>query len=113
VCISILVRFSVFIDGLMLTFANSMILERISGDMNMRQNDGRQYTLLQLSWVTIKSNTEIKIDSFQLMSVISLLSCDPPDCNSPANVDAAKDVRENIQGLCISNIALFHVENGL
>lgn len=27
---------------------NSMILERISGDMSMRQSDGRQYTLLQL-----------------------------------------------------------------
>ncbi|KAL9710544.1 Ubiquitin-conjugating enzyme E2 15 [Leucoagaricus gongylophorus] len=38
-----------------------------------------------------------------LMSVISLLSCDPPDCNSPANVDAAKDVRENIQGSCLSD----------
>ena len=48
----------------MLTFANSTILERISGDMNMRQSDGRQYTLLQLSWVTIKSNMEVKIDTF-------------------------------------------------
>ena len=45
----------------------------------------------------------MRIDAFQLMSVISLLSCDPPDCNSPANVDAAKDVRENIQGSCLSD----------
>ena len=31
----------------------------------------------------------------QLISVISLLSADVPDLNSPANVDAAKEVREN------------------
>jgi len=31
-----------------------------------------------------------------LISVISMLSSDPPDTNSPANVDAAKQVRENI-----------------
>lgn len=30
-----------------------------------------------------------------LISVISLLSADVPDLNSPANVDAAKEVREN------------------
>ncbi|POY72863.1 hypothetical protein BMF94_4118 [Rhodotorula taiwanensis] len=32
-----------------------------------------------------------------LISVISLLSQDTPDTNSPANVDAAKEVREDIQ----------------
>lgn len=31
----------------------------------------------------------------QLISVISLLSQDVPDLNSPANVDAAKEVRED------------------
>ena len=31
-------------------------------------------------------------------SVISLLSTDPPNTDSPANLDAAKEVRENIQG---------------
>ncbi|VDB86739.1 unnamed protein product [Peniophora sp. CBMAI 1063] len=31
-----------------------------------------------------------------LMSVISLLSSDKPNCDSPANVDAAKEVRENL-----------------
>ena len=31
----------------------------------------------------------------QLISVISLLSADHPDLNSPANVDAAKEVRED------------------
>lgn len=30
-----------------------------------------------------------------LISVISLLSADVPDLNSPANVDAAKEVRED------------------
>jgi len=33
-----------------------------------------------------------------LMSVISLLSTDPPNIDSPANLDAAKEVRENIAG---------------
>ena len=31
-----------------------------------------------------------------LMSVISLLSSDKPNTDSPANVDAAKEVRENL-----------------
>ena len=34
----------------------------------------------------------------QLVSVISLLSAYPPPIDSPANVDAAKEVRENITG---------------
>lgn len=34
----------------------------------------------------------------QLISVISLLSVDNPDLNSPANVDAAKQVREDYDG---------------
>ncbi|ORX36120.1 ubiquitin-conjugating enzyme/RWD-like protein [Kockovaella imperatae] len=33
-----------------------------------------------------------------LISVISLLSADVPDLNSPANVDAAKEVREDFPG---------------
>ncbi|GFZ48941.1 E2 ubiquitin-conjugating enzyme [Saitozyma sp. JCM 24511] len=33
-----------------------------------------------------------------LISVISLLSADVPDLNSPANVDAAKEVREDFAG---------------
>ena len=32
------------------------------------------------------------------MSVISLLSTDPPNIDSPANLDAAKEVRENLAG---------------
>jgi hypothetical protein len=36
--------------------------------------------------------------SYQLISVISLLSQDVPDLNSPANVDAAKQVREDFAG---------------
>lgn len=38
--------------------------------------------------------------SWQLISVISLLSADVPDLNSPANVDAAKEVREDYQSAC-------------
>lgn len=34
----------------------------------------------------------------QLVSVISLLSADTPNTESPANVDAAKEVREDIAG---------------
>ena len=34
----------------------------------------------------------------QLLSVISLLSSDKPNTDSPANVDAAKEVRENFAG---------------
>lgn len=34
----------------------------------------------------------------QLVSVISLLSSDTPNTDSPANVDAAKEVREDIAG---------------
>ena len=32
------------------------------------------------------------------MSVISLLSTDPPNTDSPANIDAAKQVREDLVG---------------
>jgi ubiquitin-protein ligase len=34
--------------------------------------------------------------STKLLSVISLLSADPPNLDSPANVDAAKQVREDL-----------------
>ena len=34
----------------------------------------------------------------QLLSVISLLSAERPNTDSPANVDAAKEVRENFDG---------------
>lgn len=33
----------------------------------------------------------------QLISVISLLSADTPNTDSPANIDAAKEVREDIK----------------
>lgn len=38
--------------------------------------------------------------SLQLVSVISLLSSDTPNLDSPANVDAAKEVREDLAGAC-------------
>ena len=43
---------------------------------------------------------EHEADDPQLVSVISLLSADVPDLNSPANVDAAKEVREDFPGSC-------------
>jgi ubiquitin-conjugating enzyme E2 G1 len=39
--------------------------------------------------------TTLRLTLVQLVSVISLLSADVPDLNSPANVDAAKEVRED------------------
>lgn len=41
-------------------------------------------------WVPVHSIESI------LLSVISLLSSDKPNCDSPANVDAAKEVRDNL-----------------
>jgi len=35
---------------------------------------------------------------YQLLSVISLLSSDTPNLDSPANVDAAKEVRTDLAG---------------
>ena len=40
-----------------------------------------------------------QVSSIQLLSVISLLSSDTPNLDSPANVDAAKEVRENFDGV--------------
>lgn len=37
----------------------------------------------------------IRLRLAQILSVISMLSADIPDTNSPANVDAAKQVRED------------------
>lgn len=34
----------------------------------------------------------------QVLSIISMLSADVPDASSPANVDAAKQVREDFDG---------------
>ncbi|KAJ3572782.1 hypothetical protein NP233_g2852 [Leucocoprinus birnbaumii] len=41
-----------------------------------------------------------------IMSVISLLSSDPPNTDSPANVDAAKEVRENLPADNISHLRI-------
>lgn len=37
-------------------------------------------------------------DIMQLVSVISLLSSDKPNLDSPANVDAAKEIRTDFEG---------------
>jgi len=44
-------------------------------------------------------NELTRLFRFQLVSVISLLSSEHPNLDSPANVDAAKDVRENWDGM--------------
>lgn len=48
----------------------------------------------------------------QLISVISLLSADVPDLNSPANVDAAKEVREDFACGFPSYCCQIHVGRG-
>lgn len=49
--------------------------------------------------VTILSTHGVtNIFTSQLISVISLLSSDTPNCDSPANVDAAKEVRNDFAG---------------
>jgi ubiquitin-protein ligase len=50
-------------------------------------------------------------DPFQLISVISLLSQEQPDLNSPANVDAAKEVREDFPSKLITLALLLHQAN--
>lgn len=46
-----------------------------------------------LSMVTV-----LIYNHFKLISVISLLSSDKPNLDSPANVDAAKEVRTEFEG---------------
>ena len=46
-------------------------------------------------FASTKSTTLILPSVTQLISVISLLSQNKPDLDSPANVDAAKEVRDN------------------
>ena len=44
----------------------------------------------------------------QLLSVVSLLSADRPNTDSPANVDAAKEVREDWTGTLPRCVASVH-----
>jgi ubiquitin-protein ligase len=44
----------------------------------------------------------------QLLSVISLLSSDKPNLDSPANVDAAKEVRTDFDGTSTIDIDVCH-----
>lgn len=46
----------------------------------------------------IRSSRLCVYDLTQLVSVISLLSSDTPNTDSPANIDAAKQVREDLPG---------------
>jgi hypothetical protein len=49
------------------------------------------------------------ISPTQMLSVISLLSSDRPNLDSPANVDAAKEVRTDLAGLYLRlPLPLYH-----
>jgi len=81
----------------------------MNGDMKMQESDGYpsiQSRLLYVSSLTCSIVTEL---TNQLISVISLLSADVPDLNSPANVDAAKEVRENFP--CKFSVYTFRRQN--
>ena len=54
------------------------------------------------------TGTYIFLVIIQLVSVISLLSAYPPPIDSPANVDAAKEVRENLSGTYLLVCPLYH-----
>lgn len=49
-------------------------------------------------WLTLYPCRFSFVVPLQLISVISLLSADVPNTDSPANIDAAKQVREDIAG---------------
>lgn len=66
---------------------------------------------LYVSVIWLLSREYINENS-QLLSVISLLSSDKPNLDSPANVDAAKEVRTDFEGKfskpnSLSNSTLF------
>lgn len=50
------------------------------------------------SMIILSTHDVTYISTSQLISVISLLSSDTPNCDSPANVDAAKEVRNDFAG---------------
>lgn len=50
-------------------------------------------------WLPVHTvETIVSAPLTQLVSVISLLSSDTPNTDSPANIDAAKQVREDLPG---------------
>lgn len=76
----------------------------MSGDTKMQERDGYPFIPSRLSYVPhprAPHRDQREILKNQLISVISLLSADVPDLNSPANVDAAKEVREDFPGRSI------------
>lgn len=79
----------------------STLLARISTAMKNPESVGCQFTLSNQSYVSfvwLHIDELIILDVMQLLSVISLLSSDRPNTDSPANVDAAKEVRDNWDG---------------
>src|SRR6267142_2336616 len=75
----------------------------ISTGMRMQGNDGCPSTAS--SPLSVSSHydhyrfTDSTYSQTQLLSVISLLSSETPNLDSPANVDAAKEVRTDFAGL--------------
>jgi len=64
--------------------------------MAARAHRGKHCTIFAL---VLLSNSEYTLQ--QLVSVMSLLSSDTPNLESPANVDAAKEVRTDLAGKCL------------
>lgn len=102
VCISILVRFTAFFEYSANTdFVKSTRPVRTSTDTKTLESDGFLCIRLSLSCVQSTFATCIPTclisSRLQLLSVVSMLSAERPNTDSPANVDAAKEVRENFE----------------
>lgn len=83
---------------------DSTTLERMSMDLKKHRKDGLQFRVLNPSYVLfliLYPDLSSIHQALQLISVISMLASDPPGTDSPANVDAAKQVRENLTGSCL------------
>lgn len=82
-----------------------MPLVMISTVTRMRVNGGCPFIqsrpLCDRPWIRI---AEADYRVRQLISVISLLSSDTPNTDSPANVDAAKEVRTDLAGTSLRSI---------
>lgn len=73
----------------------------ISTVMRMRGNDGCQSIVSSQLYVASQTDrclANLTFSDTQLLSVISLLSSETPNSDSPANVDAAKEIRTDFAG---------------
>lgn len=62
-----------------------------------REKDGCQYIASSRLYVFPAGDVNADANGLQLLSVISLLSSEKPNLDSPANVDAAKEVRTEFE----------------